>query len=131
MIRRDPQALQNLVDVSKDVVGEYECLGNCEALRRRLGQVSLVPCDDGLKGWLDEAANNLGNAGLKTIEDIRKASPSELAEIPFIGTKLAKKIKEQAGGLIKSEEWEELRSTREETEQSLLTEYSNDNHRSD
>jgi len=75
-------------------------------------------------------ARALHNAGLKTIEEIRKASPSELAEIPLIGTKLAKKIKEQAGGLIKSEEWEELRSPREETEQSLLTEYSNDDHRS-
>jgi ERCC4-type nuclease len=67
----------------------------------------------------------LHNAGFKAIEDIRKASPSELANVPLIGTRLAKKIKEQAGGLIKSEEWEELRSIREETEQSLLTEYSN------
>jgi helicase len=70
-------------------------------------------------------ARALHNAGFKTIEDLRKASPSELATVPLIGTKLAKKIKEQAGGLIKSEEWEELRSTRDETEQSLLTEYAN------
>jgi len=70
-------------------------------------------------------ARALHNAGFKVIEDIRKASPSELATVPLIGTRLAKKIKEQAGGLIKSEEWEELRSIRDETEQSLLTEYSN------
>jgi replicative superfamily II helicase len=69
-------------------------------------------------------ARALHTAGFKTIEDIRKASPSELATVPLIGTILAKKIKEQAGGLIKSEEWEELRSVRDETEQSLLTEYS-------
>jgi len=68
-------------------------------------------------------ARALHNAGFKTIEDLRKASPSELSAIPLIGMRLAKKIKEQAGGLIKSEEWEELRSTRDETEQSLLTEY--------
>jgi len=68
-------------------------------------------------------ARALHNAGFKTIEDIRKASPSDLTAIPLIGTKLAKKIMEQAGGLIKSEEWQELSSTREETEQSLLTEY--------
>ncbi|HXZ98114.1 MAG TPA: hypothetical protein VED24_01970, partial [Candidatus Acidoferrum sp.] len=65
--------------------------------------------------------------GFKTIEDIRKASPSELATVPLIGAVLAKKIKEQAGGLIKSEEWEQLRSIRDETEQSLLTEYSTSN----
>jgi len=68
-------------------------------------------------------ARALYKARLRTIEDIRKASPSDLAAVPLIGAKLAKKIMEQAGGLIKSEEWEELRSTRDETEQSLLTEY--------
>jgi helicase len=79
----------------------------------------------GLQGVGRVRARALYNAGLRTIEDIRKASPSELAAVPLIGTKLAKKIMEQAGGLIRSEEWQELRSTRDETEQSLLTEYSN------
>jgi replicative superfamily II helicase len=76
-------------------------------------------------------ARALHNSGFKAIEDIRKASPSELANVPLIGTKLAKKIKEQAGGLIKSEEWEELRSIRDETEQSLLTEYSSSDEAAD
>ena len=56
---------------------------------------------------------------------MQKSDPNDLARIPTIGASLAKKIKEQAGGLIKSEEWEELKSTRDETEQSLLTEYPN------
>ena len=81
----------------------------------------------GLQGVGRVRARALYNAGLRTIGDIRKATPSELAAVPLIGTKLAKKIMEQAGGLIRSEEWEELRSTRDETEQSLLTEYSNSN----
>jgi hypothetical protein len=44
--------------------------------------------------------------------------------VPLIGPSLAKKIKEQVGGLIKAEEWETLQSkTAETTEQSLLTDY--------
>jgi hypothetical protein len=44
--------------------------------------------------------------------------------IPLIGPTLAKKIKEQVGGLIKAEEWETLKSkSTQTTEQSLLTDY--------
>jgi hypothetical protein len=45
-------------------------------------------------------------------------------KVPLIGPALAKKIKEQVGGLIKAEEWEQLKSrTVESTAQSLLTDY--------
>jgi hypothetical protein len=44
--------------------------------------------------------------------------------VPLIGPSLAKKIKEQVGGLIKAEEWETLKAKgAETTEQSLLTDY--------
>jgi hypothetical protein len=44
--------------------------------------------------------------------------------VPLIGPSLAKKIKEQVGGLIKAEEWQQLKSKiAETTEQSLLTDY--------
>jgi len=47
--------------------------------------------------------------------------------VPLIGPGVAKKIKEQVGGLIKAEEWEDLKSgSIEGTEQSLLTDYRED-----
>lgn len=138
--RVEPGDLMRLVQISDwllysahelaDLFGHRDLRKPLEQLRLRVekgAKADLIPLL-GLQGVGRVRARALHNAGLKTIEDIRRASPSELAEIPLIGTKLAKKIKEQAGGLIKSEEWEELRSTREETEQSLLTEYSNDDH---
>jgi replicative superfamily II helicase len=141
--RVEPGDLMRLVQISDwllysahelaELFGHKDLRKPFEQLRLRVekgAKADLIPLL-GLQGVGRVRARALHNAGLKTIEDIRKASPSELAEIPLIGTKLAKKIKEQAGGLIKSEEWEELRSASEETEQSLLTEYSNDDHRSD
>jgi hypothetical protein len=47
--------------------------------------------------------------------------------VPLIGPGLAKKIKEQVGGVIKADEWEKLKSKSTEiTEQSLLTDYRED-----
>lgn len=133
--RVEPGDLMRLVQISDwllysahelaELFGHRDLRKPLEQLRLRVekgAKADLIPLL-GLQGVGRVRARALHNAGLKTIEDIRKASPSELAEIPLIGTKLAKKIKEQAGGLIKSEEWEKLRSIREETEQSLLTEY--------
>jgi helicase len=135
--RVEPGDLMRLVQISDWLLySAYELaeLFGHKDLRKPLGQLRLrvekgtkadvIPLLS-LQGVGRVRARALHNAGFKAIEDIRKASPSELATVPLIGTKLAKKIKEQAGGLIKSEEWEELRSIRDETEQSLLTEYSN------
>jgi helicase len=135
--RVEPGDLMRLVQISDWLLySAYELaeLFGHKDLRKPLGQLRLrvekgtkadvIPLLS-LQGVGRVRARALHNAGFKVIEDIRKASPSELATVPLIGTKLAKKIKEQAGGLIKSEEWEELRSIRDETEQSLLTEYSN------
>ncbi|MCD6446095.1 DEAD/DEAH box helicase [Candidatus Bathyarchaeota archaeon] len=63
----------------------------------------------------------LYNAGFKTIEDIKHASIEDLMNLPLIGPRLAKKIKEQVGGLVKKKEWKKL--GKEEWEQKALTEY--------
>ena len=69
-------------------------------------------------------ARSLFNAGYRTMEDLKHASVTDLMNVPLIGSSLAKKIKEQVGGLIKAEEWETLKSKgAETTEQSLLTDY--------
>ncbi|HXX73310.1 MAG TPA: DEAD/DEAH box helicase [Candidatus Acidoferrales bacterium] len=69
-------------------------------------------------------ARSLFNAGFKTLEELKRASVTDLMNVPTIGPSVAKKIKEQVGGLIKAEEWEALKSkTAESTEQSLLTDY--------
>jgi helicase len=62
------------------------------------------------------------NAGYKTIEDIKHASLDDLTNLPLIGPRLAKKIKEQVGGFVKKETWEKLEKG-EEWKQKALTEY--------
>ncbi len=67
-------------------------------------------------------ARILFNSGLKTIEDLKHAPVERLTALPLIGPKVAKKIKEQVGGFVKSEQWKKL--GKEETpEQQSLTEY--------
>jgi len=63
----------------------------------------------------------LYDAGLKTIDDLKRAPLEKLTGLPLIGPKLAKKIKEQVGGFVKSEEWKKLK--KETAEQRALTEY--------
>ena len=136
--RVEPGDLMRLVQIAEwllystrelaELFGHKDLRKPLEQLRLRVekgAKADLIPLL-GLQGVGRVRARALHNSGFKTIEDIRTASPSELATVPLIGTKLAKKIKEQAGGLIKSEEWEELRLTQDETEQSLLTQYSDD-----
>ena len=72
-------------------------------------------------------ARALFNAGYKTIEELKHASVTDLMNVPLIGPTVAKKIKEQVGGLIKADEWESLKAGAVEgTEQSLLTDYHED-----
>jgi helicase len=67
-------------------------------------------------------ARILNNAGLKTLDDLKKAPMEQLTALPLIGPKLAKKIKDQVGGFIKAEEWKKLKKG-DEWEQRALTEY--------
>jgi helicase len=48
------------------------------------------------------------NAGYQTILDLKRASIEELTNLPSVGPRLAKKIKEQVGGYVKKDEWESL-----------------------
>ena len=62
------------------------------------------------------------NAGYKTIEDIKHAQLDDLMNMPLIGPRLAKKIKEQVGGFVKRDAWEKLEKG-DEWKQKALTEY--------
>jgi helicase len=108
--------------------GHKDLMAPMEMLRVRVGKgvkselVKLV----GLEGVGRVRARMLYNAGLKNIDDIKERSLTELTTIPSIGPSLAKRIKEQAGGLIKAEEWEKAKSTKSaeaEQQQVVLTDY--------
>jgi helicase len=62
------------------------------------------------------------NAGYKTIEDIKHAALEELTNLPLIGPRIAKRIKEQVGGFVKKEEWDRLEKG-EEWRQKALSEF--------
>jgi helicase len=62
------------------------------------------------------------NAGYKTIEDIKTAHIEDLMNLPLIGPRVAKRIKEQVGGFVKKETWEKL-NKEEAGKQKALTEY--------
>jgi helicase len=62
------------------------------------------------------------NAGYKTIEEIKSARLDDLTNLPLIGPRLAKKIKEQIGGFVKKETWEKLEKE-DEWKQKALTDY--------
>jgi helicase len=62
------------------------------------------------------------NAGYKTIEDVKHATLEELTNLPLIGPRVAKRIKEQVGGFVKKDAWEKL-ETVEEWKQKALSEF--------
>lgn len=62
------------------------------------------------------------NAGYKTVEEIKRASLNDLANLPLIGPKLAKKIKEQVGGFAKKETLDRI-DEEAEWKQKALTEF--------
>jgi helicase len=62
------------------------------------------------------------NAGYQTIEALKHASIEELTNLPSVGPRLAKKIKEQVGGFVKKDTWENLGKA-EETEQKDLFDF--------
>ena len=68
-------------------------------------------------------ARILYNSGLKTISDLKRAPLGRLIELPLIGSRVAKRIKEQAGGFVKSEEWKKLDKEESPEQQSLAKYY--------
>jgi helicase len=64
----------------------------------------------------------LFNAGYKNTDEIKRAAIDELTNLPMIGPKVAKKIKEQVGGFVRKEKWENL-DKEEEWKQKALSDY--------
>jgi helicase len=107
--------------------GHKDLLAPLEMLKVRLAKgvrPELVKLTT-LEGVGRVRARMLYDAGLKTIEDIKERSLEQLISIRTIGPSLAKKIKEQAGGLIKADEWEKAKNAKpsEVEQQAILTEY--------
>ena len=59
------------------------------------------------------------NAGYQTIDAIKHAPLEDLKNLPLIGPRLAKKIKEQVGGFVKKETWDKLEKDNEWKQKSL------------
>jgi len=64
----------------------------------------------------------LYNAGFRSIDDLKGAQLNQLVNLPLIGPRIAKKIKEQIGGFVRTKDWEKI-SKAKESEQQALTEY--------
>jgi len=97
--------------------------GKISKLRQRVKQgikEELLPLVK-LRGIGRVRARVLYNSGLKTLDDLKKVPVQKLVEIPLIGATLAKRIKEQVGGLIEEQEWKKL--SEKEAEQKALTEF--------
>ena len=134
--RVEPGDILRIVDTAKwllhatyrlaELFGHKDLLSHLYELQVRCNKgvkSELVPLVE-LDGVGRIRARSLFNAGFKTLEELKHASVTDLMNVPTIGPAVAKKIKEQVGGLIRAEEWEALKSkSTEATEQSLLTDY--------
>jgi helicase len=107
--------------------GHKDLLAPLEMLKVRLAKgvrPELVKLTT-LEGVGRVRARMLYDAGLKSIDDIKERSLEQLTSIRTIGPSLAKRIKEQAGGLIKADEWEKAKRAKpsDVEQQVVLTEY--------
>ena len=130
----EPGDLYRLVDTSKwllyaarelaMLLGYRDLASQLTELRERVEKgvkPELLPLAR-LEGIGRMRARVLYDAGFRSLEDGRRAPIDELMSLPLIGPRIAKRIKEQVGGLVKAEEWDRL-SKGEGTEQQALTEY--------
>jgi len=83
-------------------------------------RVQLLPLVS-LRGIGRVRARMLYNSGFTSIASLKRAPLAKLVEIPLIGPRLAKQIKEQVGGLVNEDEWRQLEE--KEAEQRALTEF--------
>lgn len=97
-----PQTLELMKRVEKGVRKELLPIVKLEGVGRARGRI-------------------IYNAGYKTTEDIKNAPIQDLMNLPLIGPKVARRIKEQVGGFVKKEVWEKLE--KEAWKQKALTEY--------
>jgi helicase len=98
-----PQTLQLMERVEKGVKKELLPIVKLEGVGRVRGRI-------------------IYNAGYKTIDDIKRVSLDDLTNLPLIGPRLAKKIKEQVGGFVKKDVWQKPEKE-DEWKQKALTEY--------
>ncbi|MEM3694163.1 MAG: DEAD/DEAH box helicase [Candidatus Bathyarchaeia archaeon] len=106
------------------LLGRKEYLSRLERLMERVRsgvKEELLPLTR-LEGIGRVRGRSLFNAGYRSLEDLRRASLTDLTRVPMIGTELAKRIKDQVGGKVSQEEMEKVRSGWMR-EQKLLTEY--------
>ncbi|UCG37393.1 MAG: DEAD/DEAH box helicase [Candidatus Bathyarchaeota archaeon] len=76
-----------------------------------------------LEGIGRARARILFNSGLEGIKDLKTAPIERLVDLPLIGPKVAKKIKEQVGGFVKSEQWKKLGKDKAAKQQFLREHY--------
>lgn len=132
--RVQPGDLYRLIETSRWLLyGSHELsrlLGHKDLLRplanltervKRGVKAELLPLVK-LKGVGRVRARVLYNSGLKSVSDLKKAPLEKLTTLPLIGPRVAKSIKEQAGGYIKSKDWKRLKKG-DEWAQQALTEY--------
>ena len=74
-----------------------------------------------LRGIGRVRARVLYNSGFPTVASLKRAPVSKLVEIPLIGPRLAKVIKEQVGGVVDEDEWKRLETA--SSEQRSLTDF--------
>jgi helicase len=111
------------VELAK-LLGHKDVLPKIAELRERVVKgvkAELLPLTR-LKGVGRARARVMYNAGMKTIEDLKKVPLSNLTGLPLIGSAVAKKIKEQVGGYVKKKEWDRV-SGKKGSEQQALKEY--------
>ncbi|MFP3950928.1 MAG: DEAD/DEAH box helicase [Candidatus Bathyarchaeia archaeon] len=93
-----------------EVLGVPEFRGQLRKIRDRVRHgvtEKLLPLVR-LKGIGRVRARVLYNSGYRTIEDLKSAPIQRLVELPTIGSKLSKAIKEQVGGTFDESEWRAL-----------------------
>jgi helicase len=73
----------------------------------------------GLEGVGRIRGRILFNAGFRTMDDLKKSSMTQLTSLPLIGPQVARRIKEQVSGLIKTEELDVFRESDEWQQKSL------------
>jgi len=76
-----------------------------------------------LEGIGRARARVLYNSGLRSVDDLKRAPLPKLTGLPLIGPRLAQKIKEQVGGYVKADEWQNLKKKKQTKQQRALTEY--------
>jgi helicase len=68
-------------------------------------------------------ARILFNSGFRSLDDLKRAPLPKLTGLPLIGPKIAQKIKEQVGGIVKEQEWQSLKNKKETEKQRAITDF--------